>query len=64
MSDTSSSSSGGIGLVGLLTIAFVVLKLLGIIAWSWWWVLSPLWISTALGLLIIVPIVIYIAKKN
>lgn len=31
-----------IGLV-LLTI-FVVLKLVDLIAWSWWWVISPLWI--------------------
>jgi len=39
-----SSSNGGIGFVGLLTIAFIVLKLLNKIDWSWWWVLSPLWI--------------------
>jgi tellurite resistance protein TehA-like permease len=26
-------------------LAFVVLKLVGAIAWSWWWVLSPLWIN-------------------
>jgi hypothetical protein len=25
--------------------ALIVLKLTGVIAWSWWWVLSPLWIS-------------------
>lgn len=31
-------------LIGLLTIAFVVLKLCNVIKWSWWWVLSPLWI--------------------
>ena len=29
----------------LVLVAFVVLKLAGIISWSWWWVLSPLWIS-------------------
>ena len=46
MSNT--SSSGGIGFAGLLTIAFIVLKLAGFIAWSWWWVLSPLWITAAL----------------
>lgn len=47
MSNTtsSSSSSGGIGFVGALTIAFIVLKLTGVIGWSWWWVLSPLWIA-------------------
>lgn len=38
----SSSSSGGIGFFGLLTIAFVVLKLTNVIDWSWWWVLSPI----------------------
>jgi hypothetical protein len=26
-------------------LAFIVLKLAGVIAWSWWWVLSPLWIN-------------------
>jgi len=42
MEKTTSSSS--IGFIGLLTIAFIVLKLLGKITWTWWWVLSPLWI--------------------
>lgn len=40
-----SQSSGGIGFVGLLTIAFIVLKFTGFIDWSWVWVLSPIWIS-------------------
>lgn len=31
-----------------LTIVFVVLKLTGVISWSWLWVLSPLWISAIL----------------
>lgn len=39
------TSSGGIGFVGLLTIVFIVLKLIGVIAWSWFWVLSPIWIT-------------------
>ena len=34
----------GTGFLGLLTIIFVTLKLIGTITWSWWWVLSPLWI--------------------
>ena len=29
---------------GLLAIVFIALKLAGSIAWSWWWVLSPLWL--------------------
>lgn len=49
----SSSSSGGIGFVGLLTIVFIVLKLAKVITWSWLWVLSPLWISFALTIFII-----------
>lgn len=42
------NNSNGIGIAGLLTIVFVVLKLCGVIDWSWWWVLSPLWISLSL----------------
>lgn len=46
--DKKNSGGGGIGFVGLLTIVFITLKLTRVIAWSWWWVLSPLWISVAL----------------
>jgi hypothetical protein len=35
---------------GVLTIVFVTLRLLDKIDWSWWWVLSPMWISAALSL--------------
>ena len=49
----SSSSSGGIGFIGLLTIVFITLKLCGVVPWAWWWVLSPLWISAALVVLIV-----------
>lgn len=48
------SSSGSLGFCGALTIVFVVLKLLGKITWSWWWVLSPIWIDFAILLLLIV----------
>nr|DAW70660.1 MAG TPA: transmembrane protein [Caudoviricetes sp.] len=37
------TTSGGIGFAGLLTIAFIVLKLTGVISWGWFWVLSPIW---------------------
>lgn len=53
---SSSSSTGGIGFVGLLTIAFIVLKLIGVINWSWAIVLSPIWIS--IGLVLIIAIVL------
>lgn len=57
--NVSSSSSSGIGFVGLLTIVFIVLKLLGKITWSWWWVLSPLWISAAFAILIILGFLLW-----
>lgn len=47
-----------IGLGGLLTVAFVVLKLTGVIAWSWWWVFSPLWIGFLLWLVLVIISVI------
>jgi hypothetical protein len=50
---SSSSSSSGIGFVGLLTVVFITLKLTGFIDWSWLWVLSPLWISFLLTVLIL-----------
>lgn len=37
-----------IGIPGLLLVLFITLKLVGVIAWSWLWVLSPLWISAGL----------------
>ena len=52
----SKSSGGGIGFAGLLTIVFIVLKLTKVIAWSWIWVLSPLWIGWSL---VIVLLIIY-----
>lgn len=39
------TSSGGIGFCSALTLIFITLKLCGVINWSWIWVLSPLWIS-------------------
>lgn len=60
MSDTncSTKSSGGIGFAGLLTILFIALKLIGVITWSWLWVLSPLWISAAIALTIILGVLL------
>jgi len=53
MSSGSSSSSSGIGFIGLLTIVFIVLKLLGKIDWSWGWVLAPTWISAIIAVVIL-----------
>ena len=37
----------------LLLVLFVGLKLAGVIAWSWWWVLSPIWLPGAIVLVIV-----------
>lgn len=60
----SSSSSGGIGFTGLLTIVFIVLKLTNYIDWSWWWVLSPIWIHGLIIILILGIGLIFITKKT
>lgn len=59
MSDNKTTVNGGIGFTGLLTIVFVALKLLGVITWSWWWVLSPIWISVALVVLLFALLVMF-----
>ncbi len=56
--DNQNTSSGGIGFCGLLTIVFIILKLCKVIAWSWLWVLAPIWIPVALVLAILVIIAI------
>ena len=52
------NTSGGVGFCGLLTIVFIVLKLLNVISWSWWWVLAPVWIPIALVCVLLLIIAI------
>jgi len=40
----------GPSLGSMLLVAFIVLKLTNVISWSWWWVLSPLWLPLAIVL--------------
>lgn len=37
----------------VLLVAFIVLKLCGVINWSWWWVFSPVWIPLAIAAVIL-----------
>jgi hypothetical protein len=37
---------------GILALIFITLKLTGHIAWSWWWVLAPLWGPIVLAVVI------------
>jgi hypothetical protein len=50
MATKNSSTSGGVSVLGLLGVAFVVLKLTGYIGWSWWWVTAPFWAPLAIFL--------------
>ncbi|MEC0242780.1 hypothetical protein P4H66_23495 [Paenibacillus dokdonensis] len=55
----SSHKSGGTGVLGLLGVAFVVLKLTGYIDWSWWWVTIPFWGGLAIvGVVLLVCVFI------
>ena len=49
-----------IGITTLLTIVFVVLKLCKVITWSWWWVLSPLWIVASIVVAIYVGCIVFV----
>ena len=60
--NNSNNSNGGITFLGLLTIVFIVLKLLGKITWSWLWVLSPLWIPFVIVIIIFLAMLIFIKK--
>lgn len=54
-------AGGGITLTGLLLVAFIVLKLCGVIAWPWVWVLAPLWIPIAVvAVVFLVSIIAFI----
>lgn len=55
------SSSKGMGIIGVLQIIFIVLKLIGVINWSWWLVLIPLWIDIAC---FIIGIIIVLVSKR
>ena len=50
MSNTSNNVNVTVSIpwMTLLTVMFIVLKLTNLIAWSWWWVFSPIWIPVAI----------------
>jgi hypothetical protein len=60
----SKSSNNGIGFTGLLTILFIALKLTGVINWSWWWILSPVWISAIIAIVVILFAALIVIKKK
>ena len=58
MSD--SNTSGGIGFMGALAIAFIVLKLTEVIDWAWIWVLVPIWGALAIGIAVFIIYVVVV----
>ena len=42
-----------------LTLFFILMKLLGLVDWSWWWVFCPLWLPIA-GILVGILIILLI----
>lgn len=50
--NNATAASGGVSVISLLGVLFVGLKLCGIIAWSWLWVLAPFWAPLAVVLVI------------
>lgn len=62
---TRNSQSGGIGFLGLLCIVFIVLKLTKVIAWSWWWVLSPILIPVGIAIIALIGwLILYLINKR
>ena len=58
MGNQNHAASGGLGLLEVLTIVFIVLKLCGLISWSWWLVLMPLWIE--FGVIVVLLIILFV----
>ena len=63
-SNNNGSAAGVIGFCDLLTIVFIVLKLTGVISWSWLWVLAPIWIPVAIILAMLLVVLIVVLVKE
>lgn len=55
------SMGSGLTFGSVLFFIFLILKLCGVIEWSWWWVTAPLWIGFGLTLLLIVVLALVYA---
>lgn len=52
MSDNKVVTVKTIGFPALLLLSFIILKLCNVITWSWWWVLSPVWLPIAISVVV------------
>lgn len=62
--EKSNMTNGGVGFVGLLQLVFIVLKLCGVIAWSWWLVMLPLIIEASFVVVVLFVSLIVIFYEN
>tara|TARA_R110002096_G_scaffold220563_1_gene409137 strand:- start:1105 stop:1302 length:198 start_codon:yes stop_codon:yes gene_type:complete len=65
MSERPIIETKGPGILSLLLTLFIALKLTGMITWSWWWVLSPMWIGAlvVVSVITVVGTILYIKEK-
>lgn len=54
----------GLSFFSILGLIFVVLKLIGVINWSWWWVLAPFWISALFVILFTIGVMVFLFFIN
>ena len=53
----------GMGFTSFLLLLFIALKLCHIIDWSWWWVLSPIWVPLVfVAVVMLLALIVYVAK--
>jgi Flp pilus assembly protein TadB len=64
MKESKNTSAGGTGIFTLLFITFLVLKLTGVIDWSWWWVTAPVWVPAGIAALIGILILVLKAVRK
>ena len=64
MKNANTNNAGWFG--SLLQLLLIALKLTGHITWSWWWVLSPIWIPTAITVVLfsVWVLVVFIKEKK
>lgn len=54
----------GVSFMSLLTLAFIILKLVGVISWSWFFVLLPMIIEVSIVVIALLIIVMGIMIKR
>lgn len=62
--DKAANYRAGVGFPGLLTLLFIGLKLTGNITWSWWWVLSPMWIAFVVWVVTLLVVLVIVGLRS